>query len=153
MYITYARVWTRGMSSTPLIRYGSFTEARKALKDILDTAENGAMVSIVRGDRVSVVADRDRLRDHLASTLPSRAKVVAQVDGWVILMPDKPFAAEGDTFDSAVGDMIANLREYAAEWPVHFQSAPNHASNWALVQLVTLSTDDQLRDWLTTESA
>lgn len=26
--------------------------------------------------------------------------------------------------------------------------APNHANNWGLVQLVSLSDDDQLRDWL-----
>ena len=141
------------MSSPPVTRYASFTEARKALKDILDAAENGSMVSIARGARVTVVADRDRLRDHLASTLPSGARVVADGAAWVILMPNTPLVAEGDTFDRAVDDLIANLREYAAEWPVHFQAAPNHARNWALVQLVNLSDDDQLRDWLLAENA
>lgn len=139
------------MPSRMVTRYGSFTEARRSLKDILDAAENGAVVSIERGNRVSVVADRDRLRDYLVGTLISNVQVVADEAAWVILMPDTPFAAEGVTLDQAVDDLIDNLREYAGEWSEHFRVAPNHANNWALVQLVTLSTDDQLRDWLGTE--
>ena len=136
------------MSSTTPTRYLSFTDARKCLKDILDAAENGAVVSIERGDRVSVVTDRDRLRDLLVRAVPSTARVVAEKDAWVIVIPQTPFASEGQSLDAAVDDLIANLRDYASEWPDHFASAPNHAGNWALVQLVNLSSDDALRAWL-----
>lgn len=136
------------MSSTTPTRYLSFTDARKSLKDILDAAENGAVVSIERGDRVSVVTDRDRLRNLLVCAVPSTARVVAEKDAWVIVIPQTPFASEGQSLDAAVDDLIANLREYASEWPEHFASAPNHAGNWDLVQLVNLSSDDALRAWL-----
>ena len=141
------------MSSTPQTSYRSFTDARTSLKNILDTVENGTMVTIQRGRRVSVVADRDRLRDYFASTLLSRAQVVPDDSAWVVLLPDTPFAAEGSTLDLAIDDLITNLREYAAEWSVHFRHAPNHEANWALVQLVNLSDDGQLRDWLVAERA
>ena len=136
------------MSSPTPTRYLSFTDARKSLKGILDAAENGAVVSIERGDRVSVVTDRDRLRDLLVRAVPSTARVVAEKDAWVIVIPQTPFASEGQSLDAAVDDLIANLREYASEWPDHFASAPNHVGNWALVQLVNLSSDDALRAWL-----
>lgn len=104
------------------------------------------MVSIERGDRVTVVTDRDRLRDLLVRAVPSTARVVTEADAWVIVIPDSPFAAEGQTLDAAVDELIDNLRDYASEWPQHFVA--NHAGNWALVQLVNLSTDEALRDWL-----
>ncbi len=44
--------------------------------------------------------------------------------------------------------MIAALRENAADWQERLAEAPNHQGNWGLVQLVVLSDDDQLRDWL-----
>lgn len=140
------------MSSTAPIHYDSFTEARKSLKRILDSAEDGAVVSIERGDRVTVVTDRDRLRDLLVHAVPSTARVIAEADAWAILIPDSPFAAEGQTLDDALDDLIENLRDYASEWPKHFVSAPNHAGSWALVQLVNLSTDEALREWLTSGS-
>lgn len=139
------------MSSTIRTRYGSFTEARKSLKLILDAAEDGSVVSIERGDRVMVVTERERLKNLLLHAVPSTARVITEADAWVIVIPDSPFAAEGQTLDDAVDDLIANLRDYASEWPQHFASAPNHAGNWALVQLVSLSSDDALRDWLMSE--
>ena len=40
------------------------------------------------------------------------------------------------------------MREYAQDWVERLQYASNHAENWGLVQLVHLSTDEQLADWL-----
>lgn len=137
------------MSSPATLDYPSFTEARKSLKNILDAVQDGAVVSIERGSQVAVVTDRDRLRDLLLRAVPSTAKVVAEEDAWVIVIPDTPFAAEGSSLDAAIDDLIANLRDYASEWGEHFATAPNHSGFWALVQLVRLSSDDGLRDWLT----
>lgn len=44
-------------------------------------------------------------------------------------------------------ERLLSLREYAEDWEDHLKDAPNHADAWALVQLVKLSTDDELRDW------
>jgi hypothetical protein len=45
--------------------------------------------------------------------------------------------------------MIDALREYADDWQDHLYNVPNHADNWGLVHLIALSSDDQLREWLT----
>jgi predicted RNase H-like HicB family nuclease len=79
---------------------------------------------------------------------PSNAQVVAEARGWSVFIPGLPVAADGATFDEAVDAMIDALREYAEDWQDRLLDAPNHASNWGLVQLVSLSDDMQLRDWL-----
>jgi hypothetical protein len=56
--------------------------------------------------------------------------------------------ADGATFDEAIDDVIDALREYAEDWQDRLLDAPNHANNWGLVQLISLSDDEQLRDWL-----
>jgi hypothetical protein len=45
--------------------------------------------------------------------------------------------------------MAGALREYAEDWQDHLLHAANHRENWGLVQLITLSSDEQLREWLT----
>jgi hypothetical protein len=40
------------------------------------------------------------------------------------------------------------LRDYAHDWQDHLLNAPNHRGNWGLVQLISLSDDEQLREWL-----
>lgn len=137
------------MSSPAAVDYPSFTEARKSFKSILDAVNDGAVVSIERGSQVAVVTDRERLRELLLCAVPSTAKVVAENDAWVIMIPTTPFAAEGGSLEAAIDELIVNLREYASEWGEHFASAPNHSGFWTLVQLVKLSSDDGLRDWLT----
>ena len=38
--------------------------------------------------------------------------------------------------------------EYAEDWQDRLLDAPNHVGNWGLVQLISLSDDNQLREWL-----
>jgi hypothetical protein len=66
-----------------------------------------------------------------------------------MFMPGLPIAAEGVTLNEATADLIEALREYAEDWEDHLQAAPNHAGNWALVQIIDASTDEQLAQWLT----
>jgi len=82
------------------------------------------------------------------SSAPSRAQVVAEDRGWSVFIPGLPVAADGASFDEAIDEMILALREYAEDWQDRLIDAPNHAGNWGLVQLVSLSNDDQLREWL-----
>ena len=92
--------------------------------------------------------DADRLVHFLSRVRPSGAQVVAENDGWSLFIPGLAVAADGATLDEAADEMIDALRDYAEEWADHLRLAPNHAENWGIVQIVALSSDEQLRDWL-----
>lgn len=131
-----------------ITHYDSYTDARAHLKDLLDAAERGRVATVRRDAGRMAVVDVERLRAVLAALIESRAQVVAEAGGWSIFMPGLPVAADGATFDEAVSEMIDALREYAEDWQERLLDAPNHRNNWGLVQLIGLSTDDQLQDWL-----
>lgn len=133
----------------PQIHYDSYTEARSKLKDLLDAAEKGQVATIRRDTATAVVLDAERLRQYLASVVPSRAQVVQEAGGWSVFIPGLPVAADGGTFEEAITEMVVALREYAEDWQDHLLHAPNHRENWGLVQLIGLSRDEQLRSWLT----
>ena len=50
--------------------------------------------------------------------------------------------SEGADVDGALADLPLLLREYAEDWDDRLESAPNHTGNWAVVQLINLSTDE-----------
>ncbi|OXM50832.1 prevent-host-death protein [Amycolatopsis thailandensis] len=130
------------------LHYDSYTEARAHLKDLLDAAEKGRVATVRRDSVQAAVVDVERLRYFLASLLPASAQVVAEGGGWSVFIPGLPVAADGATFDEALTEMVDALREYAEDWQLRLLDAPNHRDNWGLVQLISLSDDDQLRDWL-----
>ena len=66
-----------------------------------------------------------------------------------MFLPGLPLGASGGTFDEAVDEMVGALREYAEDWADHLSTVSNHRNNWGLVQLVSLSSDAQLSEWLT----
>ena len=74
--------------------------------------------------------------------------MVAEAGGWSVFIPGLPVAAGGASFEEAIAETIGALREYAEDWQNHLLDAANHVNNWGLVQLISLSDDDQLRDWL-----
>ena len=130
------------------VHFDSYTAARTHFKDLLDAAERGRVATMRRETRTTAFVDRERLRHFLASVSPSGAQVVPEAGGWSVFIPGLPVAADGATFEEALEEMILALREYAEDWQDRLLDAPNHANNWGLVQLVTLSDDLQLRDWL-----
>ncbi|GAB3553089.1 putative RNase H-like HicB family nuclease [Actinopolyspora lacussalsi] len=130
------------------VHYDSYTEARAHLKDLLDAADRGHVASLRRDSATTAVVDAERLRSYLASVTPSQAQVIPEGEGWSVFIPGLPVAADGATFDEAITEMIAALREYAEDWQERLLNAPNHRENWGLVQLVSFSDDEQLRDWL-----
>lgn len=131
-----------------ITHYDSYTEARAHLKDLLDAAERGHVATVRRDAARTAVVDVERFRSSLASLNTPRAQVVAEADGWSVFLPGLPIAADGATFEEAIAEMIVALREYADDWQDRLLDASNHRGNWALVQMVGLSDDDQLRDWL-----
>ncbi|MGH3192981.1 MAG: prevent-host-death protein [Streptosporangiaceae bacterium] len=133
----------------PQVHYDSYTEARNKLKNLLDAAHGGQVATVRRDTATAVVLDAERLRYFLASVVPSQAQVVKEADGWSVFIPGLPVATDGGTFEEAITDMVDALREYAEDWQDHLLHAPNHRENWGLIQLISLSSDEQLREWLT----
>lgn len=132
----------------PGLHYDSYTDARTHLKDLLDAAEKGRVATVRRESARAAVVDVERLQNFLSCLVPWKAQVVAEADGWSVFIPGLPVAADGPTFDEAVTEMIDALREYADDWQERLLDAPNHRENWGLVQLISLSDDEQLRAWL-----
>jgi predicted RNase H-like HicB family nuclease len=140
--------WSSRRWPVSITHYDSYTEARAHFKDLLDAAERGRVATVRREAATTAVVDVERLRSSLASLSKPRARVVAEAGGWSVFIPGLPIAADGATYDDAITEMITALREYADDWQERLLDAPNHRDNWALVQLIGLSNDDQLRDWL-----
>ena len=132
----------------PQVHYDSYTDARNNLKNLLDAAESGRVATVRRDSATAVVLDAERLRYFLASVVPSHAEVLQEAGGWSVFIPGLPVAADGATFDEAITEMVDALREYAEDWQDRLLHAPNHRENWGLVQLISLSSDEQLREWL-----
>jgi predicted RNase H-like HicB family nuclease len=132
----------------PAVHYDSYADARNNLKQLLDAPEHGLVATVRRDAALMAVLDAGRLRQFLASVVPSGARAAQEADGWSVFIPGLPIAADAASFDEAVSEMIEALREYALDWQDHLLSAPNHQDNWGLVQLVSLSNDAQLRGWL-----
>lgn len=130
------------------VHYSSFSHARSNFKELLDAAEQGRVATVRRESATSAVVDAGRMRHFLASVIPSRAQVVPEAEGWSVIIPGLPVAADAESFDEAIADMVLALREYAEDWQDHLRDAPNHRENWGLVQLIVLSNDDHLRSWL-----
>lgn len=76
------------------------------------------------------------------------ATIVAEDGGWSVFLPGVPVGVDGATFDAALDDMIDALREYATDWRERLRDAPNQQAHGALVQMISVCTDAQLRDWL-----
>jgi len=135
------------MSVTEL-HYDTVSEARAHFSALIDAAEAGVPATVRRDRLRAAVVDADRLRHFLVTVRPARAEVAAEAGGWSILLPGLPIAADGETFDQALDEMVAALREYAEDWADHLRHASNHEKNWGLVQIIDLSSDEELRDWL-----
>jgi predicted RNase H-like HicB family nuclease len=130
------------------VHYESYTQARAHLKDLLDAADEGRVATVRRDSGRAAVVDVERLRRYLSLVCTSKAEVVAEAGGWSVFLPGLPLAADGATFDEAMEEMVQALREYAEDWQERLRTAPNHEENWGLVQLIVLSDDAQLHDWL-----
>jgi|YelNatPaOPRAMG01_1025707.scaffolds.fasta_scaffold64665_3 predicted RNase H-like HicB family nuclease len=132
------------------LTYETYSQARDHLKDILDAAESGRPVVVKRDADRAAVVNVERIRHFLARMLP-KAVVAAEDGGWSVSLPETFVAADGSSFDAAIDEMVEALREYVEDWEDHLLHAPNHQDQWGLVQLVCLSSDDELRAWLTSE--
>jgi hypothetical protein len=129
--------------------FDTYTAGRNHFADLLDAARDGRTATVKRDTDRAAVVDANRLRETLAMAPQWRAEIVAEAGGFSVFLPGVPVAVDGPTFEAAIDDMVDALREYAQDWEDRLRQAPNHRSNWGLVQLINLSDDVQLRMWLT----
>jgi hypothetical protein len=134
------------------LHFDKVSEARDNFKQLLDAAESGRPAIVRRDGRATVFVSAERLQYFLAK-ISSHATVVHDAGSWWVFIQGLPVSADGASLDEALDDMVLALREYADDWQDRLSAAPNHAENWGIVQLVSLSTDEQLRQWLRGPSA
>lgn len=104
---------------------------------------------ITRAARLAAAPrDAERLRLELQLMIDPDLHVFPEDGHWLVVMERYGFVSEGRDIEEAMTDLLRALREYALDWEARLSAAPNHAANRDLVELVRLSTDEQLRDWL-----
>lgn len=133
--------------------FSSYTQARQQFRAVLDAARQGLVTTVDRDDERFVVVSAEQQRQDLAALRPANAVVVPEGGGWAVMFPGLPVHGDGDSFDEALQDAIVALREYAEDWNARLRAAPNHRLHHAVVELIELSTDAQLRDWLVGSSS
>ena len=122
------------------------TTVRSTWAASLDLAAEGRPVPFRRDAEEFVLLPAELLRDVLRRAV-APPEVVAEADGWSVLLHGHPVAADGGTLDEALADFLSALRDYADAWEEGLHTAPNHRHAAALVQLVALEDDDALATW------
>lgn len=128
--------------------FKSYTSTRENLRAVLDAAEAGLVTTVSRGSDQYLVVPAGQMREELTELRPAKAQVLMEGGGWAVIIPGLPVHGDGETVDDALDDVIVALREYAEDWNDRLHTAPNHARHRPVVELVELSNDEQLRDWL-----
>ncbi|MFM9921317.1 hypothetical protein [Lacisediminihabitans sp. H27-G8] len=134
------------------VRYANGSAARKEFSRFLKSAFVGQVVTVESAGHTLALIDAKVFRNHLERAAPARAKVSEAEGAIAIVIPGWPFAVETGSLDESLEEMIDVLREYASDWQARLHTTQNHSDNWALVQLVELSSDEELTAWLTGSS-
>jgi hypothetical protein len=138
------------MSST---LYVNSTSARQDFSRFLHSVIDSQVVTVQTSGHVVALVDANVLREHLSSVVTANAQVYEEDGAIAIVLPGRPFAVETSSLAESLDEMVDVLREYTSDWQDRLRSAPNHSGNWALVQLVELSSDEELIQWLTAAPA
>jgi hypothetical protein len=125
----------------------SATTVRATWAAQLDRAARRLPTLFRRSGQGFALVPIDLLTEALARSVPTPV-AVPDGDGWSVLLPGHPVAADGDTLDAAVDDFVSALRDYATAWQERLHLAANHRHAALLVQLITAVDDDALRGWI-----
>ncbi len=130
-----------------VMEYQDVTDVSYHITEALTAARDGVPVSVVQDSQRYALVEVDRLLKTFAAASP-RARVVHDGDRWCLFVPGLPVLAEGFTVNDMLDDAIAVLHEYADDWIDGVCGSAGTDTQWNVVQLVSLSTDEQLRGWL-----
>lgn len=133
------------------IRYPTLSKARSHLSDVLDAAEADLPLHLERRDIGFAVVTESLLTGVLSGAISvPTPEVYSENDGWTIVLPGTPVAADAVLFDEAVDDFISAPTSYVEDWieDHDLRTAPGHRSNVGLVQLVSRLTEEQTRQWV-----
>ena len=131
------------------MQFLTYTETRRRLREVLDAAEAGKAAGIERRKSRIALVERDRLHGLLADSWQlGRPEAVAETGGWSVFLPGTPLAADGFELEEAVEEFIQALREYAQDWEDRLRLAPNHEHLWPLVLFVSMSSDEEIANWV-----
>ncbi len=122
------------------------TAVRASWAASLNAAADRRPVVFHRGDQDFALLPAPLLRDVLRRAVPA-PEIIAEDDGWTVLLPGHPVAADGMTLDDALRDFVSALHDYADAWDDRLHRLPNHQHAAALVQHVSVSDDDELLAW------
>ena len=122
------------------------TAVRQSWAAALNAAAAARPVVFHRGQQDFALLPAELVRDVLRRVVPA-PEVVAEDEGWTVVLPGHPVAADGSTLDEALRDFVHALRDYAAAWDDRLHRAPNHRHAAALVQHVYISSDEDLLRW------
>jgi hypothetical protein len=128
------------------------TAVRSSWAATLDLAAEGRPVPFRRDGEEFVLLPAELMRDVLRRAV-APPEVVAEQDGWSVLLHGHPVAADGATLDEALADFLSALRDYVEAWEERLHTAPDHRHAAALVQLVALEDDDALTAWARSRTA
>ena len=133
-----------------LLEYPKITDARAAISEIYSTVERHLVVRIMReGDAPVAVIRRDDLKEALQALSPLDPQVRFSKNGTVSMwIEGLPISSQGSSFDEAGEELIKALRDYAQTWVEELKNYPNHKERWGVANLVLLSDDDELREFL-----
>lgn len=127
-------------------REATATAVRKSWAAALNTAAATRPLMFHRGEQDFALVSGRFFREVVRRAVPA-PEIIAEDDGWTVVLPGHPVAADGEDLDAALRDFIAALRDYATAWDDRLHLAPNHQHAAALVQHTYLSSDADLLDW------
>ncbi len=133
-----------------LLEYPKITDARAAISEIYSTAERHLVVRINReGDAPVAVIRNDNLKEALQALCPLDPQVRFSKNGTVSMWIDGlPVSSQGSSLPEAENELIGALRDYAQTWVEELKNYPNHKDRWGIANLVMLSSDSELSEFL-----
>lgn len=132
-------------------RFDTVSEARAHMREVIDAAHERIPVRIRRGSRRVVVVDEELFIELVSKTSAVPVpQVYEENDGWTVVLPGTPIAADSTDFNECVDDFVDVLQDYAADWisDVELRTARSHRGNAALVALVDSLTHEEMRSWV-----
>ncbi len=118
------------------------------LSQILSAATEGKAAMLYHDAGRVAVVDAERLRIALAALCPSPVEVVRENDSWTVTVRGLPLTTRGADLDTLIEEVLTALRNASTDLLDSARITPNHYGDWVTGQLIALSDDAQLRDWM-----